>query len=497
MQYQPLFILDRFGAGTLHAQLLSSQTSGSFQIDNASALGSQLATMGSGLKTIVTIENEQILCSGFSVSGSTVTCTIDTRGYNGTSAATHALGTVVEGHWTKAHSDRMLEHLNRFDDDGLLLPLSAAALAALSITNAAVHSVAGIDVTAYFTPGRVYLFKIGSTWYRSVVRSSSFSTNTTINITGDALPSSGTIATAGFEFGGPSTHAAVDFRLCKEAAANPTQSPPSGYSWLFIKSGNWYSKDSSGAIRFLTPVRATASSSSGVLTLDWSVANVYDCTLTENVTGVTHQNGVEGSVYRLRIKQHASSAKTVVLGTPGGTRFSNTNASYAMTTDLSAIDELSFLYHGTDTKYDLTGIQKGFQASPTQFYPTTARKVILATRDLSTASGNQNITHGLGGVPNWVRIVARTILNTNGSIAGWSDGAWDGTNTGSVYTANHNGGTGSDAQTDASNIINIMDTSAQVQQTATISVDGTNIILAWTKNGSATGLAKLMIECGF
>lgn len=361
MTLTPLFTLDR-ASGLLAAQLLSSQTVGTFQFNTASALGTQSWNMPAGQKCVLTIESEQILVSALSIAGAVVTATIDTRGYNNTQAATHASNTSVEVHANKAVFDAIMNHIKQFDEAGLIIPGTVTATP--TVTNATTHSVAGVDVTSVFVAGRAYLFKIAGVWYRAIVRSSTFSTNTTINLSGDGLPSSGTIQSWGFEFT-QSIYGGVDYDLVKECTNVPGQNPPAGYNWLFTKAGGWYTKDSSGNVRFLTRVRASISSSGGVVACDWSVADVYDLTLTENVTQVTHSNGVEGQRYMLRITQHASAAKTVALNTAGGTQFSNTIPSYVVSTDLSSIDVLEFTYHGTAAKYLLADVTQGFQASPT------------------------------------------------------------------------------------------------------------------------------------
>lgn len=353
-----LHSIDR-ASGQLDAQLLSSVTVGSFTMSNLSLLGSQTWDTPSGEQAIISMENEQILCT-MAESGGTLTVTIVTRGYNGTTAATHAANTIGYIRMTSAHyeivKDEVAKHVT-----GLIAYDGTTP----AVTSATVLTVSGSDETAKFTAGRAVLVKISSTWHRCIIRSSSFSTNTTVNVTSDTLPSSGTIVDIGFELR-ESVNKPVDYQLIKEATNVPASSPPSGYIWLFAKGKGWYGKDSDGKVRPLGIVQATASSAAGVLTLDWGVANVYDCTLTENITGVTHSNGVEGEAYTLRLKQHASAAKTVVLGTSGGTRFSSAIASFTMTTTVSAYDVLMFLYNGTDSKYDLLKVVQGFQASPSQ-----------------------------------------------------------------------------------------------------------------------------------
>jgi hypothetical protein len=354
MSYQKLYVIDR-ASFLLDAQLLSSQTSGTFTGSSGSLLGTQSWNMPAGYKAVLTIENEQILLSGMSISGGVITCTIDTRGYNNTTAATHSSGVTCEIHLTKAHVDALQDEVAAFNQ-GYIFQSPVT-----TVVSATQHTVSG-DLTAIFTAGRVFLFKIGSTWYRSVIRSSSYGGGTTtINITGDGLPGSGTVTAAGFEFFG-SINKPVDYLLIKEASTVPADNPPSGYSWIFAKGKGWFMKDSDGKTRQISKVQASASSSGGTLTLDWSLANIYDVTLTENITTVTHSGGVEGQEYTLRFKQHASAPKTVTLG--GKTRYSVTIPSFAMTQTVSVYDLINFTYNATDDKYDVIDRIQGIQTSP-------------------------------------------------------------------------------------------------------------------------------------
>lgn len=362
MTYIKLNTPDR-ASGVLDSQLLSSQTSGSFTFSNLSNLGTQSWEADAGVETVITIEDEQILLSSLTESAGTCTATIATngRGYNNTTAATHLSTTAVQVRFNKSHADRIQTHLKKMDDLGIINYSDYTP----TITNASVHSISGVDVTSIFTVGRVYLFQVSGTWHRAIVRSSSFSTNTTINIDGDSLPASGTITALGFEYS-PSTYKALDASLIKDMTAAPVNNPPAGYSWLYAKDGGLYLKNSAGASRPVVRNVGSASSTAGALTLDWSLAQTYDVALTENITGVTHSGGVDGQEYVLRITQHASSAKTVTLGTAGGTRFSNTITNYTATTTVSAVDILRFVYNATTGKYALMTVTKGFQASPAQ-----------------------------------------------------------------------------------------------------------------------------------
>jgi microcystin-dependent protein len=358
MSLQKLYVLDR-ASFLLDAQLLSSLSAGTFTGSSSSVLGTQSWNMPSTHKAVITIEQEQILVSGMSITGGTITCTIDTRGYNGTTAATHAAGSLIEIHLTKAHYDQLQDYLATLDDGGYIVQSAVTTIA-----SATSHTISG-DKTAIFTVGRVYLFKVSSTWYRALITAVSYGVpNTTITLLGDGLPAAGTVTAAGFEFN-QSVNKAVDIELIKQVTNAPSVNPPSGYLFLWTKNGGWYSRDSSGNVRYLNIVTASVSSSGGVLTCDCSAANFFECTLTENITQVTWQNGTDGESYFIRFRQHASAAKTIALNTAGGTRFSNDIASYAVTSAVSAVDYLEFRFHGTDSKWDLTKVTQGFQTSPT------------------------------------------------------------------------------------------------------------------------------------
>ena len=357
MSYQKLYVLDR-ASFLLDAQLLSSLTSGTFTGSSSSVLGTQSWNMPATHKAVITIEQEQILLSGLSISGGTITCTIDTRGYNGTTAATHAAGSLIEIHLTKAHYDQLQDYLAALDDGGYIVQSAVT-----TVVSATSHTISG-DKTTIFTVGRVYLFKVASTWYRALITAVSYGApNTTITLLGDGLPASGTVTNAGFEFN-QSVNKAVDIELIKQVTTAPSVNPPAGYLFLWTKNGGWYTRDSSGNVRYMNKVTAAVSSSGGVLTLDCSTANFFECTLTENITGVTWQNGTDGETYTLRIKQHASAAKTVVLGTSGGTRYSNSISGYTASTDLSSSDYLEFFYNSDVSKWDIVRVILGAQTSP-------------------------------------------------------------------------------------------------------------------------------------
>lgn len=110
------------------------------------------------------------------------------------------------------------------------------------------------------------------------------------------------------------------------------------------------------------------------------------------------------------------------------------------------------------------------------------------SRDLSTASGNQTIAHGLGTTPKYIRM---TMMVTDGtSKFGQSTGSWNGSQSSSIFSID-NGITAISVSTNghAGNFITTISTDQTLTNfnQASVSADGTNITLAWTKTGTPTG----------
>lgn len=353
MRTQKTFhFMDR-ASGTLDVQLLSSAVSGTFTISSLSQLGSQSWDAAAGDYIELTIDNERIVCSAMEETGGTVTLTIAERGADDTTPATHTAGSTVYLNMVKAHLDEIQAEVKfqRGALDSAMIETTPT-----TITDANTHTIAG-DKTADFVPGRAFLFKIGSTWYRAIVRSATYSSpNTTIELTGDGLPASGTIATAGFELSSSSKMPA-GLALLDELAAVPAENPPSGYRWIFPTSNGIGLKDSSGNVTYLGTAYKTAASSSNTLTIDGSLGNFFDVELTENITTLTMQNFADGQACTIRIKQHASAAKTVAV--PASWRFNSLIASWTMTATVGKTDLIGLRYNAGASKYDVVALVQG------------------------------------------------------------------------------------------------------------------------------------------
>jgi len=109
---------------------------------------------------------------------------------------------------------------------------------------------------------------------------------------------------------------------------------------------------------------------------------------------------------------------------------------------------------------------------------------LLATRDIAAATASVDYAHGLTGTPDRVKITAY------GEQATHSTATFDGTNTDCIYvlraTTNLNQGS---STSDA--VYLLVDSTGQ---TGVVSVDSTNVSISWTKAGSDTGTAQLLIE---
>ena len=91
----------------------------------------------------------------------------------------------------------------------------------------------------------------------------------------------------------------------------------------------------------------TLTSASGVLTIDLSLGNMFELTLTENITSVVFTNGpaaAYGQGLNIAITQHASAAKTIT-GWPAGVLWFN--GTYAVSTATSAIDEVGLSWYAS------------------------------------------------------------------------------------------------------------------------------------------------------
>lgn len=123
------------------------------------------------------------------------------------------------------------------------------------------------------------------------------------------------------------------------------------------------------------------------------------------------------------------------------------------------------------------------------------------TYNVATASGNQTIAHGLGKLPIIVRLTATSTTNLeNSGTTGFlcvSETILSGGSNNSIFGAiGALAGTSSNGGYSLNGSTFRLQTSANASNyvTGTVTVDSTNITIAWTKTGSPTGTANLLWE---
>jgi hypothetical protein len=121
--------------------------------------------------------------------------------------------------------------------------------------------------------------------------------------------------------------------------------------------------------------------------------------------------------------------------------------------------------------------------------PTSKNGTI--TRAANAGDGSVNTAHGLGKTPTVVRMTAHLVASS--SILCTSTGFYNGSTTACTY-AFLDAGAGVEAASDTTNIVHIKTTNAGATEVATITVDGTNITLAWTATSTPTGNIYIVWE---
>lgn len=163
------------------------------------------------------------------------------------------------------------------------------------------------------------------------------------------------------------------------------------------------------------------------------------------------------------------------------------------TGDILANQIVEVVYDGTN--FQMVSIQQ-----PRPFYNAGN-----TSYDLSTASGTQNIAHGLGVVPRFIKIsylYSRSNQQLGSSTPNFFNGmgTYNGSTYTNVFTGSDSGSTGSNYYSVFQNTTSIVTYTAgsvgtDVKQVATVSsLDSTNITLSWTKTNTPTGTLIMMWE---
>lgn len=174
------------------------------------------------------------------------------------------------------------------------------------------------------------------------------------------------------------------------------------------------------------------------------------------------------------------------------TNFANLNNDKIET---SALDTDTTLAANSDAKVATQKATKAYVDSRTagRVYALGA-----ATYDIASASGTQNIAHGLGVAPSLVRINAyysNLALNNASELTATAYTVYNGTTQASGYIAQNaaSSATGNHSVHGATfRVYGIINPAGY--QEGVVTVSSTNISIAWTKTGTPTGTINLVWE---
>lgn len=93
------------------------------------------------------------------------------------------------------------------------------------------------------------------------------------------------------------------------------------------------------------------------ITVDWGKYDLVRITLDGNTT-LAFTGAVDGQNCQLEPKQGGTGSYTVTL--PASVRYPSDIPSITLTTTVGKFDKLGFQYHGTDAKYDVVSLVKGY-----------------------------------------------------------------------------------------------------------------------------------------
>jgi len=165
--------------------------------------------------------------------------------------------------------------------------------------------------------------------------------------------------------------------------------------------------------------------------------------------------------------------------------------------DIVAGQVISLEYDGTNFQLQspsaLALNSNGSGANLTNLPNSVTYKNGTTTRDASLASSTQTIAHGLGVAPKYVRITALiNTVNTNGTGIQFNQSL-------AVYNGTTQSSMSVQAQSTTTSAVTttfILSSGTLVSdyQTGVITVDATNINIAWTKTGAPSGTWTLLWE---
>lgn len=185
-----------------------------------------------------------------------------------------------------------------------------------------------------------------------------------------------------------------------------------------------------------------------------------------------------GQTFKFKANTANTGAATLNINSLGAKTIKKDVSSDLATGDILASQIVEVIYDGTNMQL--------ISRTPITI-PSLTMASGQTTYDMSTASGNQNIAHGLGVTPTYVKITAVYTSaghnTTSEAIATYTNSTQK-----SIYYYQSN-----NADHESGNTFIVID-ELTARQTGTITLDSTNITIAWTKGGSPVGTAYILWE---
>ena len=241
------------------------------------------------------------------------------------------------------------------------------------------------------------------------------------------------------------------------------------------------------------PAWATLSSANGLYWIDSGSTNTIVVTPSPTVGSYT-----AGLTLEIKVAVTNTGAVTINANGLGAQALKKGNGTTALVAgDLVAGQIIKVEYDGTNfqllTPSALALNSNGSAASLTNVPNGVTYKSGTTTKNATDASQTQNIPHGLGGVPKYVKITAMlNDVNTNGTGPSFllSTTVYNGTTQSSMSLLK---GSSIASSISTSFILNGSTTGASDNNTGVVTFDATNIIITWTKNGSPASLTYTLL----
>jgi hypothetical protein len=122
--------------------------------------------------------------------------------------------------------------------------------------------------------------------------------------------------------------------------------------------GKLYYKSASGVLS-IPGVKVATLTYAATVTTNAASGDIFDLTLTGNVTLANPTNGVNGQTIRWRIRQDATGSRTITLGNKFQIPSSATTP-LAWSTAANAMDILAATYHAGRDKWDVVALVTGY-----------------------------------------------------------------------------------------------------------------------------------------